>query len=283
MNVHVLVDSCSDLSNTVRERMDISMIPLNIKLDRQLLDQLDITPQEYFARIDDFGLPETSSPNFAQWKEAYDNIFSRGFQRIVVITISSQLSNTYQQAVISSKKFYPGKIMVLDSHRASAGEGLIAIKFKQLLDKNYAVEEVNTFVEKNIPKVVEIGYMENLKMLVKSGRISKASEFIANLGQMKPMVHFNDGQLVPLCKVISLKNAKKRLFLELKERNNHDCSYSLNITHAADEETALEIKEEIEKFLDISQTFINYMGPVVGSRVGLNAQLVATFPDLEPE
>ncbi|MHA1398479.1 MAG: DegV family protein, partial [Candidatus Heimdallarchaeaceae archaeon] len=155
MNVHVLVDSCSDLSNTVRERMDISMIPLNIKLDRQLLDQLDITPQEYFARIDDFGLPETSSPNFAQWKEAYDNIFSRGFQKIVVITISSQLSNTYQQAVISSKKFYPGKIMVLDSHRASAGEGLIAIKFKQLLDKNYAVEEVNTFVEKNIPKVVE--------------------------------------------------------------------------------------------------------------------------------
>ena len=124
--------------------------------------------------------------------------------------------------------------------------------------------------------------MENMKMLVKSGRISKASEFIVSLGRMKPMVTTDEGELIPLCKVISLKNAKKRMVSEIVEKANKSIPHTLYITHANDEETAFELKDRIEGEINISKAFVNYMGPIVGSRVGLNAQIGCVVPDLEP-
>lgn len=281
MNVKVLVDSCGDVNESIMKDFDIGMVPLNIKLDRIMLDRIDITPEEYYKRINDYDVPETSSPNLAQWKEAFDKYLQNGYDKIVVVTLSSKLSNTHDQACVAAKKFYPDDIKILDSMQASGAEGLVAVKFRELLNKGYSFEESYKKMESLRKEVILVGYMENLKMLLKSGRISRASEFIASLGRMKPMVTTDEGELIPLCKVISLKKAKKRTIAELVEKADETSSYSMFVTHADDIETAIELKKYVEDELSISKSFVNFMGPVVGSRVGLKAQIVSLIPDVE--
>ncbi|MFW9852943.1 MAG: DegV family protein, partial [Candidatus Thorarchaeota archaeon] len=196
-------------------------------------------------------------------------------------TLSSKLSNTHDQACVAAKKFYPENVKILDSMQASGAEGLVAIKFRELLNKGYSFEETYKKMESLRKEIILVGYMENLKMLLKSGRISRASEFIASLGRMKPMVTTDEGELIPLCKVISLKNAKKRMVTELVEKATETLSYSMFVTHANDIEAANELKKNVEDELNISKSFVNFMGPVVGSRVGLKAQIVSLIPDVE--
>jgi fatty acid-binding protein DegV len=121
--------------------------------------------------------------------------------------------------------------------------------------------------------------MDSLKMLVKSGRISKASEFFASLGRMKPMIITENGENVPLCRVISLKNAKKRAVEEILTRVNLDEEHTMMITHADSIEDAKEIEVTLKSKMKISKSFINYMTPVVGSRVGLGGILISVIPD----
>ena len=282
MKVKIIVDSCGDLTEEALKDYDIGMIPLNIELDRLLKDRIDITPEEYYARIDDYDLPVTSSPNLAQWKDVFDQSLQNGYDKLVVVTLSSKLSNTHDQACVAAKKYYPNDVKILDSMQASGGEGLVAIKFRDLLNNGHSFEDTYSFMEDLRKKVTLVGYMENMKMLVKSGRISRASEFIVSLGRMKPMVTTDEGELIPLCKVISLKNAKKRMVSEIVEKVDKSVPHTLYITHANNVETALELKGKIEEEMNISKAFVNFMGPVVGSRVGLNAQISCVVPDLEP-
>lgn len=279
VKVKVIVDSCSDLPDDILKRYDISMVPLNIELGEILRDRVDISPQEYYAKIYEYNLPNTSSPNLAQWKENFDISLNNGYDKVIVITLSSKLSNTYQQACVAAKKFHPNDVIIIDSLNASAGEGLLAIKLSELLREGKEVDECLTIIENLRQKVVQIGYMDSLKMLVKSGRISKASEFFASLGRMKPMIITEEGENKPLGKVISLRNARKKAVEEIIDRTDKNQSYSLFITHAEGIKEAEEVRAEIESSIKISKSFIGYMGPVVGSRVGLNAQLIAVIPD----
>jgi len=280
VKIKILVDSCSDIPDAVLKQHDIGMVPLNIEFDEKILkDRVEITPQEYYEKIYEFNLPNTSAPNLAQWKEYFDEYLNNGYDKIIIITLSSKLSNTYQQACVAAKQFYQDDIVVIDSLNASAGEGLLAIRLSELIQDGYDFDECVKMIEDIRSEVVQIGFMDSLKMLVKSGRISKASEFFASLGQMKPMIITEDGENKPLTRVISLKNAKKKTIEEIVNRTNKDYSHTLFITHAEGKKDAEALLVEIEKTIKISKSFIGYMGPVVGSRVGLNAQLIAVIPD----
>ena len=279
MKVKVIVDSCGDIPDDILKRYDIGMVPLNIELGELLRDRVDISPQEYYAKIYEYNLPNTSSPNLAQWKEQFDIFLNDGYDKIIVVALSNKLSNTYQQACVAAKKFYPDDVKIIDSLNASAGEGLLAIRLSELLQEGKEIDECITIIEDLRPKVIQIGYMDSLKMLVKSGRISKASEFFATLGRMKPMIITEEGENKPLGKVISLKNARKKAVEEIINRTDKNQSYSLFITHAEGIKEAEEVRAAIEGSIKISKSFIGYMGPVVGSRVGLNVQLIAVIPD----
>ncbi|MHA1686490.1 MAG: DegV family protein [Candidatus Heimdallarchaeaceae archaeon] len=285
MNVKIVVDSCSDIPNDVLKKYDIHMVPLNIIInEKEMHDRVDLEPKEYYKIIEKVDLPKTSSPNLAQWKECFDQFLKEeGYDQLVVVTLGHKLSNTYEKACVAAKKFYPDRVRVLNSMRASAGEGLVALKMKELLDRGYDYSTVYSFMEQLRHEVVEIGFMNTLKMLVKTGRVTKAQSFFASLIRLKPLIITEESENRPLGNAISLKNATRKAIRELLVRTEPSMTYSLFITHAEDKVGAEKLKAQIEEKLNISKAFVGYMGPVVGSRVGLRAQILAVIPDKEPQ
>ena len=110
--------------------------------------------------------------------------------------------------------------------------------------------------------------VHDLDYLAKGGRVSKASAFLGGLLNIKPLLNVEDGKLVPLEKHRGKKKLLRRIVELMKERGASLDSQVIGIRHADDEETALEVKELIEKELSVNEFFISSIGSAIGSHTG---------------
>jgi DegV family protein with EDD domain len=105
-------------------------------------------------------------------------------------------------------------------------------------------------------------------MLKRGGRVSAASAVVGNLLNIKLILHFVDGCIVPLEKVHGLKKARKRM-LEIMEERGFDLKEQLiGLNHSADYEGALEMQHLIEEKFGCRNFVISEIGAAIGSHVG---------------
>ena len=110
--------------------------------------------------------------------------------------------------------------------------------------------------------------VEDLDYLAKGGRVSKASAFLGGLLNIKPILHVEDGKLVPIEKIRGKKKVYRRLVEMMKERGVDFTNQLVGISHADTEETAAEIKAMIQEELNPKEVFITSIGSAVGAHTG---------------
>lgn len=229
MAIKVVIDSSSDISAKEAQELGIHMMPMNITFgDKDYLDGVDLLPNEFFDLLESSkDLPTTSLINSFRFGEEFAKLTANGDQ-LIVITISSKLSGTYQAAVQASLD-YPGKVFVIDSLNATAGERVLAEYAMQLIQKGLPitqiVEELNT--AKNRIRVIAL--VDTLEYLKKGGRISTAAAFAGKLLALKPIIAVIDGEVKMISKAIGLKNTCNLLNKLIEEKGglNTDMPYCL--------------------------------------------------------
>src|SRR5690606_3408363 len=104
--------------------------------------------------------------------------------------------------------------------------------------------------------------------LARGGRLSKASAFLGGLLNIKPLLHVEDGKLVPIEKIRGKKKLIKRILDVMEERGVDLCNQTIAISHGDDEETALELKKMIEERFGTKNFYINIIGSVIAAHAG---------------
>lgn len=247
MNYRIVADSSCDLNEELQEQLDVSLIPFKIDLDdKKFVDNEDLDVSELISVMKNSPNPvRTSCPSPGDFVEEY-----KKYDTTFVIAISSQLSGTYNSAVLAKdmvKEEYPDKfIHVFDSKSASIGETLIAIKIKELIDQNLGNLEIVEKVEKYIKEMKTYFILESLDNLIKNGRISKTKGLIANVLNFKPIMGANDGNIELVENVRGRKRAFKRLVEIIGESGEKLEEKVLAISHANALERAEELKKEIQ-------------------------------------
>jgi DegV family protein with EDD domain len=89
----IVVDSCCDLTKEIKERFDISTVPLFIDVgDQHFIDDENLDREKLLeAMRNSTEVPKTASPGpkpFLNLYEKYENTF--------VVTLSKELSSSYQ-------------------------------------------------------------------------------------------------------------------------------------------------------------------------------------------
>ena len=111
---------------------------------------------------------------------------------IYAVTLSSELSGSYNSAVLGKSLFLednPGKkIHVFNSKSASGGESLIAMKIVECEEKGLSFEEVIETVDKYIEEMSTFFVLENLETLRKNGRLSRVKALVASALKIKPVM-----------------------------------------------------------------------------------------------
>lgn len=251
MKFKILADSCCDLNEERKKKLKISLVPFKIDVDdKSFIDDENLDTNKLIEAMKASPNPiKTSCPSPGDYLERYRDA---DVDNIYVITISKNLSGSYNSAVLSKnilEKDEPHKrVHVFDSKSASVGETLVALKIHELIEEKFSHSEIVEKVEKYIKEMKTFFILESLDNLIKNGRISKTKGLIANVLNLKPIMGSDgDGNIELVESVRGTKKAFKRLVELIGEKGEKLEEKVLAISHANALEKALELKEEIKQ------------------------------------
>jgi DegV family protein with EDD domain len=272
MPIRILADSGSDLPLHYLEENHVTLFPLKVLLnDQEYEDLITIESKTIFNAIRSGQVPKTSQVSPLFYEEVFTDMALHK-EEGVYIAFSSQLSGTYQTAVLmyeQVKEKYPDfNLTIIDSKCASLGCGLIITEAVQLLNQGVQYDEIVKRVKFLSFHMEHLFTVEDLDYLAKGGRVSKASAFLGGLLNIKPLLNVEDGKLVPLEKIRGKKKLLHRIIEVMKERGVQFEEQTVGISHADDEKTALEIKQLIQTELHAKDVLITDIGAVIGSHTG---------------
>ena len=125
MSIALVTDSTCDLSSDVLTALDVQIVPLYIHFQEvQYKQEVDLDTETFFqkqALAEE--LPHTSQPSPADFVRLYTDLFEKGFETVISLHISADLSGTVQSAKLAKAEFPDRDIRVIDSRTVSIGLG----------------------------------------------------------------------------------------------------------------------------------------------------------------
>ncbi len=272
-------DSTANLPVEYYKKFDIKMIPMQINLDGKVYNDLsaDLPPKEFYSKMEAGATPTTAQINEFAATEYLSELLKSG-EDILHISFSSALSGTTATMLrvadeLNTKNKGKNKIVVIDSLNAAAGEGLLVMRALALKNAGKNIDEIAAEITALRDKASAFFIVQDLKYLVRGGRLSKISGVIGNLLKIKPVLRVSElGQLVPYKKIISRKLAIKELYKILTEKIGDDKMIIIN--HAVCEDDALKLAEKIKTELNVTP-IVTDLTQVIGCHTG--PELLAVF------
>jgi DegV family protein with EDD domain len=272
MTVKLFADSASDLPKDFFNQDNIEFFPLKVHIDGEdYEDLLTIEPKTVFDKIREGYMPKTSQVSPESFLKKFTELAEKD-EKGIYVAFSSQLSGTYQTAVMihdQVKEEYPGlDLTIIDSKCASLGYGLIVKNALTALQEGGTRQEIIDSITYHAEHMEHLFTVEDLDYLAKGGRVSKASAFLGGLLNIKPLLHVEDGKLVPIEKLRGKKKLLKRMLELMEVRGSNLSGQTIAISHGDDEELAFEMKKMIEEKFSPKDVYINIIGCAIGSHTG---------------
>ncbi len=200
-NVRIVTDSACDLPQAVADELNISIVPLTIRIDgHEYVDRADLTPAEFWAKCAvAAALPETAAPSPGQFEATYRQLAADGATSIVVISLSGDLSATMQSAELAARSVGEGgnpiKVSVVDSRSATLGLGAIVTDCARLARGGASHDAVVERATDLATRTKVWGALDTLENLKKGGRIGGAKAMLASALAIKPIIEVRDGKV----------------------------------------------------------------------------------------
>jgi len=245
MKVQILADSACDLTDKQYETYNIEMVPLTVHLEGEdYLDGIDVRPKKVYDAMRDGSSPKTSQVS----PQTFQDLFTKYAQEnipLVYVAFSSELSGTYQTAKMMEqevKEQYPEAVLhVIDSKCASIGYGLVVLRVAKLAQEGASLDDILDQASYHAQHMEHIFTVDDLEYLYRGGRVSKTAAFVGSLLRIKPILHVEDGKLIPLEKIRGSKRVLSRMVALMEERGVDFENQIVGISHGDDLEKAEEL------------------------------------------
>lgn len=267
--IKIFTDSACDLDLNYLDELGVTMVPLTVHFDNETFrDRVDLTTKEFYAKLKTFsGVPLSSQITPAVFASEFQKELDKG-KHIISLNFSSKLSGTYQSACIAKEMLNTDRIDVIDTKAASVGFGLIvreaALMVKEGKSREAILDKVD-FMSSKMEHVFAVGHLDMLK---RGGRISTAQAMIGTLLNVKPILQFDDGAIVPYDKVRGEKAIIKKLIDTMRERGDIENQKIIGLNYSETDKLCLEIRDEIEKNFGKKEFIISEIGAAIGVHVG---------------
>lgn len=210
MAVKIITDSTCDIEMSLQETLGIDILPLTVHFgEQEYHDGIDISKQEFYNKL----RTSKQTPTTSQvTPEAFERLFQQYGQEghdIIVITIASELSGTYQSANIAKETIQSERIHLVDSETTTMGLAWLIYEAIAMRDQGMKTEAIVERLEMLKKKVVIYAMIENLEFLKKGGRLSTVSATVGTLLNLKPIIQIKDGVVQVVQKVRGTKKAYK--------------------------------------------------------------------------
>lgn len=278
-NVKIVTDSSCTMEKSLRDELNIHMMPLSIMVDGVVYPDDDHLPGEKFMDMmaNAKALPKTSQPPIGEFVELYDRLGEDGSE-VISIHMTKGLSGTVEAARQASN-LSSSKVTVFDSDFTDQGLSFQVIQAAKLAQAGAGVPEILAEIERvkqNTKLYIGISTLDNL---VKGGRISRTTGLLSNIFNMKVVMDFENTELIPVAKGRGVKTFNK-WFDELKsELSKIPNVRQIGISHADGLELANGFKEGLQAIFKDMDIPVLHTNPVIATHTGKNAFAIMYYTD----
>ncbi|MCR5350423.1 MAG: DegV family protein [Acholeplasmatales bacterium] len=270
--VKIISDSTCDLGVELAKKYDIEIIPLYVVFgEKSYIDGVEITTQQIYDKVKECGeLPKTSAITEPIVEEVFKKWLDLGYD-VIYTGISSQMSRTYQTAMMVSENLGKDRVHVVDSKNLSTGIGLILLKACKDRDKGLSAEEIVKNMEYNASRCkVQFG-IEKMDYLHKGGRCSGVARFFGTLLKMKPVIFVREGKMTvgkkPIGKMKVSLDAMYNMLKDDIEKNNVDLEF-IFVTDSIAEESKAYLLPKVKELCPNTEVIHTTAGGVIASHCG---------------
>ncbi|MCD4802090.1 MAG: DegV family protein [Anaerolineales bacterium] len=213
MTIAIISDTDTSLPKSSLDEFGIRQASITIHFGEEILKaNLEITDEQLIQRVNKEGkLPTTAAPSPGDFAEIYQEAFDGGADEIICLTVSGDVSATYQ-AALAAKELHPGKeITVVDTKSISMGQGFMVLKAAEMARDGKSRMEILAAVEDVRDRTHLFAALDTLKYMAMSGRVGNLTAEMANVFNIKPILTIKDGKLDLLEKARTRKKAWSRV------------------------------------------------------------------------
>jgi DegV family protein with EDD domain len=196
----------------MRAELGIEVVPLTVTFgSTSYIDGVDFTPEEFLRKLTASSeLPTTSQPSISTFETAFKSAMDAG-EDVVCITISSELSGTFNAARLAAQEMDGDHVRVIDSRGATMQIGWIVIAAARAAQAGASLSEVEAAAHAAIPRVKMFALLQTLDYVYKGGRIGRAQHMFGSALAVKPIIGVHDGVVEPVERVRTWKKAVARI------------------------------------------------------------------------
>ena len=257
MKYKIVVDSSSDLRRDYIKDKEVGfeVVPLTINVGENIfVDDDSINVDAMLKAMHASKVKATSAcPSSEYFKNSYKEA-----DYVICITMTSRLSGTYNAAYLGSNDC-DSKVHVVDSKSTGGCMRLLVDKAYELIKQDLPFEKLCYELEKYKESINLFFVLDTFENLVKNGRMSKLTAFVANALYIKPLCEAKEGVIEIYEKPRTMKGALNRLVECIDKKCSDTENRKCVITHCKNEEAANFLKEEISRKYKFKEIIIEEM------------------------
>jgi DegV family protein with EDD domain len=277
--IALVTDSACDLPMEILTERKVHVVPVRLAFgDEVLLDRVDITPAEFYARLATSPIfPKTSQPRPSDFLALYRHL-AQTYEGIVSIHLSADLSGTWQSAQTAARQIAEEtgvEIEVVDCRSASAAEGLVVWAASTAIEAGCSLADCAEIARETARNTRVYIYVPTVDYFVRGGRLSPLKGRIAKLLHLCPILESTDGGIAPAGKAFGARAAQRRV-LEMVLRHAHrmDCP-AFVVSHSAAPALAEEYRVQLLLKARDACVWVADTAPAIGSHAGPGAAAIA--------
>lgn len=263
MKVNIITDGAADITDEEAARLGI------IKINTPVSFKGENTEENFWQALKAGKTAVTSQVTPEEFFTAFTRIKEAG-EAAVCVTISSEMSATYKNAVFVKNEGGFENVEIVDSRMASLAEGFLVREAAALIKSGLTASEIAEKTEKLKKRIKLLACMDTLKYVARGGRISPSAAAIGAIMNIKPIITFSEEGRV---KVAARPHGKRRgatKICEIVKEWNADLSRPVSLIYSDDfnscDELYLKLKES-----GVSVSERVGIGPAVGAHIGPGA------------
>lgn len=269
--IRILVDAAADYQTEELKEKNIDLIPLKVTIgDTTYLDGVDLDRNDFYRILEQSGtFPKTSQPSPQEFLDIFETVKENG-DELICILLSSELSGTFQSAVLAKDMADYDKIYLVDSLSATYTIKVMTDYACRLRSEGIGAARIAQKVDALKSRVKVLAALDTLEYLSRGGRLSRTAAAIGDMANIKPIVTLTaEGKVGILGKCLGKNKAICAIKKHLQEMELDD-SFPVYSIYSYGTDNCAKFEEKLEQEgCRISKRL--QIGPTIGSHIGPEA------------
>lgn len=187
--IRIITDSAADFEPRELEKLNIICIPLTVMFGQEeYQENVNLSKDRFYELLlSSENNPKTAQPSPQYLMDLFEQAHEAG-DGAIYICLSSALSGTYQNAVMTRNLLGYDDCHVVDSLNATGGQRLLVEYAVRLRDQGKSAREIIQGIEDIRSRIVLYACIDTLEYLYKGGRISQTVYKLGTLANIKPII-----------------------------------------------------------------------------------------------